>query len=200
MRLHSQCREGFRKLIEKSGFRGRMPSIVACGGRDDAFKMFETALESSDADIYPILLVDSEEPVVDHYIDPHSDVAWNHLVSREPWTRPEGSSNDQAQLMVTSMETWIMADRETLKIHFGSRLRTNALIPINHQLETRTRDEILRSLESATANCGQNRGYSKGQHSFKILGELNPEVLRRNVPHFNRLIETLDLHLERRQQ
>ena len=29
--LHSRCREGFRKLLEKNGFKGNMPRLVACG-------------------------------------------------------------------------------------------------------------------------------------------------------------------------
>ncbi len=37
----SRCREGFSKLIEKAGFQGRMPSIVACGGRDSVFDNFK---------------------------------------------------------------------------------------------------------------------------------------------------------------
>ena len=40
--LQSRCREGFRKLIEKTGFEGRMPSTVACGGRNNAYDMFKS--------------------------------------------------------------------------------------------------------------------------------------------------------------
>lgn len=186
--LRTRCRKGFRKLIMKSGFRGRMPSIHAYGGRDATFTTFKVALEYCDADTYPILLVDSEEPVRGHGVDPHSDIAWSHLESRDHWARPEGSSNDQAQLMVTSMETWIMADQDTLKKYFGSKLRVNALTPVNRQLEARTRSEILQALKDATAGCGKNKGYLKGKHSFEILGELNPEALKTNLLHFNRLL------------
>lgn len=194
--LRTRCRKGFRNLIMKSGFRGRMPSIHAYGGRDTTFSVFKTALENCDADTYPILLVDSEEPVNGHGIDPHSDIAWSHLESRDHWARPEGSSNDQAQLMVTSMETWIMADQDTLKTYFGSKLRINALTPVDRQLEARTRSEILQALKDATSDCGKNKGYLKGKHSFEILGDLNPEALKANLLHFNRLLETLNHHLD----
>ncbi len=30
---HVRCREGFRKLIEKSGFIKRSPAVVACGAK-----------------------------------------------------------------------------------------------------------------------------------------------------------------------
>ena len=32
-KLRVQCRRGFRKFVEKAGLKGRMPRIVACGGR-----------------------------------------------------------------------------------------------------------------------------------------------------------------------
>jgi hypothetical protein len=38
--LHVRCREGFRKLLEKCGFKGRMPRTVACGGRSAVFDDF----------------------------------------------------------------------------------------------------------------------------------------------------------------
>ncbi len=67
-----------------------MPGIHAYGGRGATFDVFKTALENCDADTYPILLVDSEEPVEDNGIDPHSDIAWSHLESHDHWARPEG--------------------------------------------------------------------------------------------------------------
>lgn len=42
--LKTACREGFSKLLEKAGFKGRMPRIVACGSRNDAFDSFCTAI------------------------------------------------------------------------------------------------------------------------------------------------------------
>jgi hypothetical protein len=38
-----RCREGFRKLIEKAGFTGRLPRLSACGGCGAAFDDFKTA-------------------------------------------------------------------------------------------------------------------------------------------------------------
>jgi len=42
--LKTHCRRGFRKFIEKAGLQGRMPRIVACGGRQRAYDSFATAL------------------------------------------------------------------------------------------------------------------------------------------------------------
>lgn len=41
--LHVRCREGFRKLLESSGFTGIMPRLVACGGRNSVFDDFKRA-------------------------------------------------------------------------------------------------------------------------------------------------------------
>ena len=159
--LKSRCREGFSKLIKKMGFAGRMPRIVACGGRQSAYDMFNIAMTSAGYDEYPILLVDSEDPI-------SSNLPWEHLYLRDSWDRPAGASDDQAQMMATCMETWIMADHEALQKVFGSCLRREALLPANN-LEERSRQELLAALKSATNNCGKNKGYDKGERSFQLL-------------------------------
>jgi hypothetical protein len=185
--LHTRCREGFNKLIKKLGFNGRMPKIVAGGGRKRAYDMFDKAMNSAKKnDEYPILLVDSEDPIT---LGP-----WEHLKVRDNWDRPVGADDDQAQMMVTCMETWIMADHEALRKVFGSCLREGTLFPLN-DLEERSRQELLETLESATNDCGKNRGYDKGTCSFQILAILNPKLLEDNLPYFHRFRETLDQHL-----
>ncbi len=188
---HARCREGFRKLIDKAGFKERSPAIVACGGRSSAFDKFKTAV-ASDVGAYAILLVDSEDPVKSADDKPDS---WSHLQSRDGWERPANVMDDQAQLMATCMETWIMADRAALKNFFGQKLQTNALFP-EKELESRTRHEVQEKLEHATRDCGKDRGYAKGNRSFKMLAELKPETLKKHLPHFRRFIETLDKYLK----
>ena len=184
--LQSRCREGFSKLIKKLGFSGRMPKIVACGARDKAYLRFNTAVTSAKNDEYPILLVDSEDPIT---LGP-----WDHLKARDKWNRPAGAEDDQAQMMATCMETWIMADRVALRKVFGPCLREGTLIPVN-DLEERSRQELLVALKSATNDCGKSRGYAKGMRSFQILAELNPKSLEQNLPYFCRFWKTLGLHL-----
>lgn len=190
--MHARCREGFSKLIGKAGFAGPMPRVVACGGRQHAFDMFRTAIGKEQG--FPILLVDSEDPV-----DPQSEsshdtaAAWNHLQSRDSWTRPDGTDDDQAQMMVACMETWIMSDRQALRKVFGSRLQISALLPIN-DLEHRSRSDVQRALENATRNRGRDKAYRKGRRSLQVLAQLNPGTLI-NLAHFRRFIETLDSHL-----
>jgi hypothetical protein len=73
--LHSRCREAFQKLLERMGFQGRMPRLVACGGRGNAFDDFRTAFDTGGHD-YVALLVDSEEPIAD------IKATWSHLLAQ----------------------------------------------------------------------------------------------------------------------
>ncbi len=191
--LHVRCREGFRKLIEKAGFRGRMPRIVACGGRQHAFDMFRTAIGKGQG-FHPILLVDSEEPVdPENELSNDSAAVWNHLQSRDGWTRPHGTDDDQAQMMVTCMETWIMSDRGALRKVFGARLVISALLPVR-DLEQRSRSDVQPALENATRNCGADKAYHKGRRSFQVSAALSPSALM-DLPHFKRFIEALNSRL-----
>lgn len=186
--LHVRCRQGFRKLIEKSGFTKPMPHIVACGGRNATFDDFKTAMDSRSPTDYPMLLVDSEDPIVGN------TTSWNHLRTRDGWIPPHGVSDDQAQLMVTSMETWLMADRAALREVFGASLQDGALLP-EVNLEQYGRHRVQEALEHATRNCGEKKAYKKGRRSFQVLEAVNPNVLKQRLPYFKRFIEALEIHL-----
>lgn len=178
-----ECRRAFSKLLEKSGFAGRMPGIVACGTRNDAYKDFRTAHAGNGSARYVGMLVDSEDPVAD------INAPWEHLHARDGWEKPSGATDDQALLMVTSMETWIAADSEALGDHYGPGFRANALPPITN-LESRVRGDMLAALENATRDC-QNK-YAKGRRSYEVLGRVNPTTLRQHLPSFDRAMRILD--------
>lgn len=71
--MQVRCREGFRKLLEKCGFQGRMPRLSACGGRDAVFSDFSTAHANRSTRHYVAMWLDSEDPVKD------IEKAWDHL-------------------------------------------------------------------------------------------------------------------------
>ena len=182
---HVQLRQGFHELFKKAGFADRMPGTFAGGGRESTFDAFKTAVAAGESDVYPMLLVDSEDPV-------NAATAWEHLRSREKtWELPAGVTDEQIQLMVTCMETWIIADRAALIRAFGPKLQTSALLPEN-DLEIRLREDVQDALAHATRECGRDKSYSKGRRSFQVLAQLNPAALKPRLKHFRRLIETLD--------
>lgn len=192
----AQCRQAFQRLFEKAGFtRPKAPALVACGGRNQTFNTFKAALAAG-KDAYLVLLVDSEDPVINTDESFDSDMAWKHLKQRDGWERPAHAANDQAQLMATCMETWIMADQAAVKAFFGSELQASALLPLLN-LEARGRHEVQQVLEHATRNCGKGRSYTKGKKSFAVLATLNPATLQQHLPHFRRLIATLNRYLSK---
>lgn len=182
--LITSCRKGFHKLLESSGLRGRLPRIVACGSRNDAYDSFVTELKSNPSG-YIGLLVDSEDPIGD------LEKPWEHLKQCDGWDRPDGARDEQALLMTTCMETWIIADRETLKEHYGHKLRESKL-PSTFELEKRSRSQIQDALRTATKDC--SNAYAKNKRSFEVLGILKKDALEQ-LPSFNRVIRILEKEL-----
>ena len=102
--LHVRCREGFRRLLENCGFAGKMPRLIANGGRDSAYGDFTIARENKRSGDYVAMWIDSEKPPAD------IEAAWNHLghvktVAR--WKKPQGANDDQVLFMTTCVETWL---------------------------------------------------------------------------------------------
>jgi Domain of unknown function (DUF4276) len=105
--LPIRCLKGFRKLLERCGYLGRLPKLVACGGRSAAFDAFKTALSHTRKGDFVALWIDSEDPAAD------AEAAWEHLKARkgDGWKRPKRATDEQVLFMTTCMETWIVADR-----------------------------------------------------------------------------------------
>lgn len=185
--LHTRCREGFRKLLEKCGYKGTMPRLIACGGREAVFSDFKAAIRNRSPEDFIAMIIDSEDPLVD------LEATWNHLLNRDQWQKPQDASDEQVLFMTTCMETWIICDRETLSTHYGNHLQDSALPPLV-SMESRDRRDIQDRLIRATRNCS-NR-YEKGKRSFEILSKIKPDVLKRYLPSFTRNLEILDEKLK----
>jgi hypothetical protein len=179
---HGQCREGFRTLLEKCGLKGRMPRLFASGSRSNAYADFCADVNQSHGR-FVAMLIDSEEPMTD------IDKPWNHLKTRDGWDQPNGATNDQALLMVTCMETWIVVDRAALKKHYGQKLQENAS-PSLTNLESQDRHSVQDKLSHATRNC--TNAYSKGKRSFSVLAEVDPNELEKHLPSFQRTVRILN--------
>jgi len=166
-----------------------MPSIVACGGRKQAYDDFCTALRTAKPDDFVILLVDSEAPL--------GSTSWEHVRNRpgDGWIKPSGITDDHLQFMVQCMETWFLADRQLLIDFFRNGFQVSAL-PQNTQLEAIPKDDVQNGLIAATRQCGRDRKYAKGRRSFRLLEHLDPATVREKCPSAQRFLATLEAKLE----
>ena len=98
--LHTRCRESFRRLLERCGYREqkRMPRLVACGGRDATFDDFCCA-HANGRGQFVALWIDSEDALAD------LERTWAHLKARDGWEQPAGADDEQVLFMTTCMET-----------------------------------------------------------------------------------------------
>jgi len=177
--LRTRCQEAFNKLLKSMGFGGRMPRLIACGGRQDAFDRFCTAIQTTSG--YVAMWIDSEDPMAD------IERTWDHLATVttvRPFEKPQDVNDDQVLMMTTCMESWISADHATLLVHFGKGFQENAL-PSLTNLESRGRRDVQDRLVRASRNC--QAAYKKGEVSYEIVGKLNPVALRPHLPSFTRV-------------
>ena len=157
-----------------------MPRIVASGSRDQAYDQFKTAHVQQNE--VAMLLVDAEDPVT-------AAGAWQHLQSRDNWSRPHNASNDQCHLMVQAMEAWFLADRQALKTFYGQGFGPNTL-PGNPNIDQIPKQDLLNSLKRAS-RATQKGTYDKGRHSFEILASLDPAKVTAASPYAKRFVQTL---------
>jgi hypothetical protein len=173
--LKTECRHGFSVFLKKAGLKGKMPRIVACGGREQAFDRFSTAIKNGES---ALLLVDSESAIAAGCEQGASETwkPWIHLKNRQGdnWQKPDNAADNDCHLMVQCMESWFIADRETLKIFFGNGFNENALPSIQNSIELIEKTQVYKSLAGATKNCDPKTSYGKGDHSFKILALIDP--------------------------
>lgn len=184
--LDSECRRGFSEFFRKAGLeRPRTPSVVACGGRQQAYSAFLTAHAIAEPGSLKILLVDSEAPVVEN--DP-----WEHVRLRpgDGWLRPNGATQDQLHFMVQAMEAWFYADQDELQRYFRGRFHPGALSR-RPDVEDIPKGDLLTGLERATRHSEKGE-YSKGSHSFEILAQIDPARVRVSAKHADRLLSVLN--------
>ena len=193
-RLKRHCRHGFSELFRKVAPAGRMPSVVACGPRWSAYKVFCADLPKYQK-AFCMLLVDSEGAVREG-VGP-----WASLKARaaDSWDKPKGAADDQAHLMVQCMEAWFLADRDSLAKYYGQGFRANAL-PARTDIESISKDDLYRDLKEATRQAQSKGEYKEGSHAFDLLALIAPALVREASPHAERLFATLARVAEGRQR
>ena len=172
---------GFLKAVKEAADRKRNIKwrLTACGGRNEAFGKFIREIERPTSD-FVVLLVDSEGPVCK---PPRL-----HLKERDHWDL-QGVGEDHIHLMIQMMETWIIADVNTLAKFYGNNFRQSAL-PRATNLENTQKRDVERALAHATR--GTTKGeYQKIKHAKELLERLDPKVVGERCPSCERLFNVL---------
>jgi hypothetical protein len=174
-RTITACRAAFHKYFEKIVPAGRQPRIVVCGSRQKAYEDFVKGVSDPKYDRV-LLLVDAEEHVAT------GDNGWEHLQKRDSWAKPNGAEEDSAHLMVQCMESWFIADKDSLRAFYGQGFNPNAL-PARAEIELIPKRDVSAGLENAT----QKGTYHKTRHGFDILTAIDPRRVGNVSPFADRL-------------
>lgn len=122
---------------------------------------------------------------------------WYHLKNRknqtgeltDNWDTPQNAKDTDCHLMVEAMETWFLADVDTLKAYYKNDFNEQCL-PKNPDIEKIPKAHVFSSLSNATRNT-QKGSYNKGNHSFDILALIDPEKVKNRSSWAKRFIELL---------
>lgn len=196
--IRTACRKGFAGFLKKAGLGSRMPKVIPCGSRLDAYNDFCIAVKNNED---AVLLVDSETQVKPaHYgtINPVADGChdkynndwkpWQHLAERQGdgWAKPDTATDEQCHLMVECMEAWLLADRHTLADFFKQHFRVSALPAASRPIESVSKQQLYTSLSDATRNC--QKVYDKGDNSFILLELIDANVVLAASPWADRFV------------
>ncbi len=181
--LDIRFREAWTKFFKAAGLERRMPRPFCGKGRKNTYDLFCTAFKNRKVEEFALLLLDSEDAVAE------GDTVWQHLKKHDQMDKPAGATDKHDYLMVQVMETWLLADAETLRTYFGKQFKVSK-IPAWTDLELQSKQSIFDALDKATAGCGEKR-YAKGRISFEVLAIISPQKVADNCPHTKQLLDFL---------
>ena len=153
--------------------------LVCCGPRHEAFRGFQNAIRNGD-DTTVLMLVDAEGPV--------NRAPREHLQEQDGWDM-RGTEDDAVHLMVQTMETWIVADSETLGEYYEQGFNTKVL-PRRANLEEAPKSEVERCLNQATTGTRKGR-YHKIRHAGDLLRRVDANKAKARCRHCRRLFDVL---------
>ena len=198
--LASDLRRGFKLFLQKAGFIGRLPRVIACGSRQSAYNDYCLAVNKAEP---AMLLIDSEAPVEEQFErgDFSEWKPWAQLQSRKDadgnqcdnWDRV-GADRD-CHLMVQMMETWFLADSEAMKVYYGRGFNEDGFTVRSNNIENIPKEKVYDIIENSTRET-KKKGYSKGSDSFKILALIEPAKVKERSKWAKRFLDTLDKKLK----
>ncbi len=88
------------------------------------------------------------------------------------------------------MESWFLADADTVESYYGSGFRKQDL-PRNPDIEQIPKQDVLNGLDRATRQSPKGR-YSKGKHAFELLERIDPAKVRAASDYADQFINALN--------
>lgn len=183
-RLRQGMNEFLHELKAKCRDSRRNWKLVLSGGRNDAIEDFADAYRCARSGEIIVLLVDSEAPV-----SASSPAAHLRAEGGQTGRLLKDTPDDATHLMVQTMETWIVADREALAAYYGQHFVASALPPAD-DLEDVPKRDVARALEKATRKTLKG-AYHKTHHAGDLLAQVDPAKARRRCRHCDRLFSML---------
>jgi hypothetical protein len=176
-----QLKEGFHRffgeLITLARARRCRVQFIAGTGRADAIHDFQDAFESHSSS-WNVLLIDSEGP----------DDGRLFARLKLPATR-----KDSVFWMVQLMESWFLADIQALKRDYGQEFREGRL-RAKRDIERVLKKDVMKWLENATKPTQKGK-YDKADHAPRLLGRIDPVLVRKACPNCQRIFEIFHARL-----
>jgi hypothetical protein len=123
-----------------------------------------------------VLLLDSDEAVTQPFAD---------FCTRKRLT----GFSDSVFWMTQVMESWFLADPESLRKYYRDEFRMNA-IQGNPNVENIPKSDVLSRLKAATKER-RSGPYHKTAHAPDILAGIDPELVKAAAPNCKRLFDSL---------
>ena len=183
-----RLRAGFEALLselkEAARLRRMHFRVIPCGDGPRTCRDFGRGVRS-EADALNVLLIDSDGPVKDGRRT-HMLALWNVPLPDLP--------DDHFHLMVEAMESWLVADPDTLARYYGSGFHARRL-PRDPKVEEMAKKDVLDGLKEAAAGTKKAK-YHKTRDGFALLAEVDSAKVRQAAPHCDRLFTTLQAVIE----
>lgn len=172
--------EFLRDLRERTRKKRWHWKVVACGDRGSTKDAFLNA-RAQEPDTFSILLVDAETVV--------ASMPKGHLKELDKWDL-DGVPEGHVHLMAQVMETWFVADPESVKAYYGKDFKDGAL-PKHATPESVSKAAITSGLEKATENTKKG-SYDKIKHGSALLACIAPDTVKQKCPHCKRLFDGVE--------
>lgn len=182
-------REGFstffNDLREQARERGIRFDVILGGSSAETFKDFLLGMKSH-PNSFVAFLIDTDDEVSEE--DTPKSFLQKHQKSKNwDWKNVE---DKQCQLMVQIMESWFLADIETLQDYYGQGFNSKA-IPKNNNVEKIAKNDVENSLDKATKDTKKGN-YHKIKHGAELLTKIDAIKIRQRAKHCARIFQTIE--------